>query len=348
MRNIWLALVILISVAPSHAAEDLIQNGGFEEIAGGFPTGWVPFQGGQEGASFEGVPDRSIFYEGNVSIRLTNLQEGSLAGIRQNLELPPGHYKLSCYVRTEEKGALFSMGAGSLPITVQSHAEVGLPIWVDNVEVKMIPIILDETIYNAELDSWDNIRVQLPTIAYSDSLHRRYPVLVVTHGLGGDRNWAFSSDFGPEGNEGYRDLCEEKGWILASADLGGTSHWGNDSALSHQMNLIQYVIDNYRGDPDRIYVHGASMGGGTALLTCENLASRIIRIDGEPRTFLPAACAVTYGWTNLTRIWEDGLFRDTIEGAYGANPEEDPWIYYIHSPTEFPGEPLPYTGLHRA
>jgi len=364
MRNIWLALVILISVAPSHAAEDLIQNGGFEEIAGGFPTGWVPFQGGQEGASFEAVPDRSIFYEGNVSIRLTNLQEGSLAGIRQNLELPPGHYKLSCYVRTEEnKGALFSMGAGStisglkvaardiwlhhtftfevekagsLPIAIQSHAEVGLPIWVDNVEMKMIPIILDETIYNAELDSWDNIRVQLPTIAYSDSLHRRYPVLVVTHGLGGDRNWAFSSDFGPEGNESYRDLCEEKGWILASADLGSTSHWGNDSALSHQMNLIQYVIDNYRGDPDRIYVHGASMGGGTALLTCENLASRIIRIDGEPRTFLPAACAVTYGWTNLTRIWEDGLFRYTIEGAYGANPEEDPWIYYIHSPTEFP------------
>ncbi len=363
MRKICLVFLILICSTISYATDNFVQNGEFEELADGFPVGWTAFQAGEPGTSFDVISDQSIFYEGSVSIRLTNLQEGSLAGIRQDLELTPGPYELSCYVRTrKDKGTLFSFGTGrtmsglkvaardvwlhhklifeieetvSVSIIIQSHAEVGLPIWVDNVGIKMVPVIFGESIHNAELDSWDNIRVQLPSI-YVSSSPDRYPVLIVTHGLGGDRNWAFSRDFGPQANEGYVDLCEEKGWILASADLGSPSHWGNDSALSHQMNLIQHMIDSYKGDPNRVCIHGASMGGGTALLTCQNLANRAISVDGEVRTFLPAACAETYGWTNLTGIWDDGLFRDTIEGAYGANPAENPWIYYIHSSTEFP------------
>ncbi len=161
MRNICLAFVILVAAVSSSAAEDLIQNGGFEELLDGFPAGWTAFQAGESGASFEAVPDQSISREGNVSMRLTNLEEGSQAGIRQDLELSPGSYTLSCYVRTEEnKAASFLIGAGDadsglrvavrdvwlhykfafdveqadiIPISIQNHAAPGIPIWVDNV-----------------------------------------------------------------------------------------------------------------------------------------------------------------------------------------------------------------------
>jgi len=105
MKNICYAFLILLFATSSHATENLVQNGGFEELVGGFPTGWVPFQGGGEGASFEVVPDQFISYEGNISARLTNLFE-----LKE---------------------------AGNLSIVIQSHAEAGLPIWVDDVKVRM-------------------------------------------------------------------------------------------------------------------------------------------------------------------------------------------------------------------
>ncbi len=170
MRNIWCAFLILISSVSSHALPNPVQNGGFEELEGEFPAGWTEFQAGQEGASFEVILDGSVSYEGNASICLTNLQEGSVAGIRQDVQLSPGSYVLSCYVRTvEHEGATyttFSMGAGgaaaepryalmdlwthyglileieettNLAVTIKSLAVSGHPIWIDEVKIRQQP-----------------------------------------------------------------------------------------------------------------------------------------------------------------------------------------------------------------
>ncbi len=212
VRNALLAAVIFICATNSYATENLIRNGGFEELADGFPTGWVPFQAGQERASFEVTSDQSIFCKGNISIRLTNLQEGSLVGISQELRLSPGSYVLSCYVRTEEdKVTYFSLGAGSaisgpkvvvrdvwlyhafefeveesdsLSIIMQSHAEVGLPVWIDDVKVRMQHF--GERVDLGSIES--KSIVEASGIAAS----RKNANVLWTHNDSGDRSYIYS------------------------------------------------------------------------------------------------------------------------------------------------------------
>lgn len=101
------------------------------------------------------------------------------------------------------------------------------------------------------------------------------------------------------------------GWVLASADLGGDAHWGNQKAISLHLQLMAHLRDRYQADPTRVCYVGFSMGGGTALLAA-------MAAKGTPDE--PAAVATSQGWTNLMQMREvqNGMYASSIDAAYGG------------------------------
>lgn len=102
------------------------------------------------------------------------------------------------------------------------------------------------------------------------------------------------------------------GWVLASADLGGESHWGNDRAIALHTQLMARLRDTYQADPTRLYYAGFSMGGGTALLAA-------MATKGTANE--PAAVATSQGWTDLMPMREtrNGMYASSIDAAYGGS-----------------------------
>src|SRR5438067_2166061 len=64
-----------------------------------------------------------------------------------------------------------------------------------------------------------------------------------------------------------------EGWVAASGDLTGRAYWGDDAAIAQLGNLMKALVTDHQVDPKRLYLVGFSMGGGTALLAAERLAS---------------------------------------------------------------------------
>lgn len=122
-----------------------------------------------------------------------------------------------------------------------------------------------------------------------------YPILVFSHGYSLDEYQVFQRTNFPR-------LAQKEGWILASGTLGG-DHWGNPKAIALQDELLDLLIERYRGDPQRIYLVGFSMGAGTALLC---------GIEGKHR---PAAIAASQGWSDLSTFEK---YVPSIQQAYGV------------------------------
>ena len=99
-------------------------------------------------------------------------------------------------------------------------------------------------------------RIYIPT-SYSAS--KKYPLVVLLHGAGGDE-----TDF----MEAYRGLwpklAEQHGYILASVSgRGPLSAYSKDSGGEQDvLDVMKLVKDHYRIDPTRVYLGGHSMGGG--------------------------------------------------------------------------------------
>lgn len=105
------------------------------------------------------------------------------------------------------------------------------------------------------------------------------------------------------------------GWVLASADLGGPTHWANERAIALHHQLVDRLRTTYQADPTRIYYAGFSMGGGAALLAA-------MAAKGTPDA--PAAVATSQGWTDLMamRAVQNGMYASTIDAAYGGSLSE--------------------------
>lgn len=101
------------------------------------------------------------------------------------------------------------------------------------------------------------------------------------------------------------------GWVLASGDLGGESHWGNEKAIALHTQLMAHLRDRYQADPSRLYYAGFSMGGGTALLAA---------MAAKGTADEPAAVATSQGWTDLMQMREarNGMYAPSIDTAYGG------------------------------
>jgi predicted esterase len=99
-------------------------------------------------------------------------------------------------------------------------------------------------------------RVYLPT-SYSPS--KKYPLVVLLHGAGGDE-----TDFIEAYRGQWPKLAEERGYILASVNgRGPLSGYSTESGGEQDvLDVMQMVEKRYSIDPSKVYLGGHSMGGG--------------------------------------------------------------------------------------
>lgn len=110
---------------------------------------------------------------------------------------------------------------------------------------------------------------------------RRYPCLVCLHGFGGRMTaWPVA----------VQHLADAFGWVLLSPDGRGSQNWdglGEDDVFE-ALAAAERIV---RLDPERLYLHGGSMGGHGAL----RLALR------HPRRF--AAVSAVAGWLSAEQFY---------------------------------------------
>lgn len=169
-----------------------------------------------------------------------------------------------------------------------------------------VPPLLKDQIINEPIQE-QPAEILLPTgfrAGGSDS----YPLLVFFHSYEQDcHQLALRTRF-PK-------FTANLGWILASSDLGGPSHWGNPAALVHHRAFLKRMRDHYQADPSRIYYVGFSMGGGTALLAA---------MEAKGSSDEPAAVVSSQGWSDLLlmRQVRNGMYASSIDAAYGGTISE--------------------------
>ena len=101
---------------PSPIYSDLLQNGGFESVAGSVPSSWSP-------AGTWGV-DQLVKHSGNYSYRLSSAG----AQATQKLQVKAGVYRLSGWIKTQ------SSGSGSARFTLDSRAG-GINEWSSSTDM---------------------------------------------------------------------------------------------------------------------------------------------------------------------------------------------------------------------
>ncbi len=152
------------------------------------------------------------------------------------------------------------------------------------------------------------------------------PLVIGCHGMGGD---AYSAI------DGFASHTGPRGWILAAPHTHGERSGGETSlaarAAQHDViDLVQYCLDHYDIDSDRIYLSGGSMGG---LQTSISAAK-------YPDLF--AAAWEWMGPADLEVIWYEidgsflfqGLADDTVIEC-GGEPTEQPFEYRRRSALEY-------------
>lgn len=162
----------------------------------------------------------------------------------------------------------------------------------------------DVTVVNTSLNG-DPTRIVYPARALAAG--QRYPVLIFHHGYGMDQTQLTD-------RTGLAAAAVQEGWLAASATFGGRAHWGNEQALRQTGLLIQELVANHQVDPQRIYLVGFSMGGGTALLAAANPLGLPYRV---------AAVASTQGFTDLEAMTSEesggGVYAKSVQEAYGGS-----------------------------
>jgi hypothetical protein len=93
-------------------------------------------------------------------------------------------------------------------------------------------------------------RVQIPS-----GYDRNHPpaILVGWHALGGSQIEIFNWE--------YDELCEQRGWIIASHMGPNDRHWNTRLPQLHCRAMLDWLAENYPFSRDSIYMLGGSMGG---------------------------------------------------------------------------------------
>jgi acetyl esterase/lipase len=155
-------------------------------------------------------------------------------------------------------------------------------------------------------------------VVYSADNSAPRPLLVVFHQFG-------VSHFDGFLNTEFFQRARKRGWHCVSV-LGGVDvHFGNVESQQNTDVVMDFVLQNFNVDPERIYGVGFSMGGGAAL----NYAAR--RLD--PAKFMFAAVVDHTGGVALKDTyanetgpgWPFAQFvLDTLFGL-GTKGSADPW-----------------------
>ncbi len=181
-------------------------------------------------------------------------------------------------------------------------------------------LIYSQTIYEETL--YDNGE-QLDVFAYQlpenfDS-ELTYPLLVAFHQWGGNHMSTFSTTFDEE--------CNEREWIFLSPFGGSSNNYNHQGAQEMVKKAIEWIIDNYNINKNKIYMVGGSMGGASGMIYANNHLN--------PEEPMVAATASASGILDCERraIEMDG--NNSMTEWFGGNYDEVPFEYHRNSAIYF-------------
>ena len=175
--------------------------------------------------------------------------------------------------------------------------------------------IYEEVIYeNGEV--LDTFAYQLPQNFNSEST---YPLLIAFHQWGGNHMSTFSTTFDEE--------CNEREWIFLSPFGGSSNNYNHQGAQEMVKKAIEWMIDNYNININKIYAVGGSMGGASGMIYANNHLN--------PEEPMIAATASASGILDCERraIEMDG--NNSMIEWFGGSYDEVPFEYHRNSAIYF-------------
>ena len=175
--------------------------------------------------------------------------------------------------------------------------------------------IYEEVIYeNGEV--LDTFAYQLPQNFNSEST---YPLLIAFHQWGGNHMSTFSTTFDEE--------CNEREWIFLSPFGGSSNNYNHQGAQEMVKKTIEWMIDNYNININKIYAVGGSMGGASGMIYANNHLN--------PEEPMIAATASASGILDCERraIEMDG--NNSMIEWFGGSYDEVPFEYHRNSAIYF-------------
>lgn len=162
-------------------------------------------------------------------------------------------------------------------------------------------------------DTTETFWLQIPE-GYEPGTPR--PLLVGWHQLWGDEMELKEAT-------GFPAIADRRGWIAVCHRGPSTTHWNNQAAQSHVVDLIRWIEDRYAIDRDRIYMIGSSMGGAAGMVFSSNHL--------DPSGVMVAAAASVSGIQDCERRFHEQGYNSSMAGAFGGTPEEVPLEYHRNS-----------------
>ncbi len=150
------------------------------------------------------------------------------------------------------------------------------------------------------------------------------PLVVCYHGFGSSAGSVASQTT-------LDEECNARGWFYMSPTGLDDQLFGSDPSQQNTEAALQFMLDNFSIDDDRIYMVGFSMGGGV----CANFAAR----RRDPDGIMIAALGVVSGTFDWSLSWVTGTVgvQDLLENPFnfGGTPFQFPFAYQASSDLYF-------------
>ncbi|UII19713.1 PKD domain-containing protein [Fulvivirga ligni] len=184
---------------------------------------------------------------------------------------------------------------------------------------------------------------------YHDDPNKLFPVILFWHGFGEKGNG--TTELGRIYNNGPIRLINQGKWPVANPDgelpaeefiVIAPQNSGGFANPDHNEHTINYIIDNYKADPDRIYMTGLSAGGISTWNYLGKYYSTIaaaIPIAGNGNTVRSQAC----NFKNIP-IW---AFHGDADGTVTVNGSINP-VNSVNAcvpPPDIPAKVTIYPGV---
>ena len=158
-----------------------------------------------------------------------------------------------------------------------------------------------------------------------------FKFLLFLHGRGAAPGTA--GNFGTPAFAKFRELCSEKGYVVAVPPLG--SRWYNAQSEKDVEAMLNFLEDKLKLDLRRFHVMGCSMGGMSALLYTGRHSERVITL-----------CDV-FGPFDL-KTFAEGEYKENIKASYGGDYEQCRAFYESRNPRNYAGvlKNVPLLAIH--
>ncbi len=165
-------------------------------------------------------------------------------------------------------------------------------------------------------DTLDIFSYQVPQ-SYTEE--ESIPLLVTFHQWGGNQHSNYFTDFDEQ--------ADTLGWMFLSPFGGASNNYSHQGAQELFEGEIQWMLDNFSIDKNRIYMVGGSMGGAVGAIYANNHL--------DPTKPMVAATASGSGILDCERRYDEMEGNNSMIEWFGGTPEEAPFEYHRNSAVYF-------------